>query len=59
MTSWMALGAVGEHHGQFGARSEAGRFGIQQEGADAVAGGCSAGLAGDDMGQILRGEPGG
>ena len=42
------LGAVGEHEGHLGHGSEGGGAGVEQDRADAVAGGGSAGLAGDD-----------
>jgi hypothetical protein len=42
------LGAVGEHEGHFSHGGEAGGARIEHEGADAVAEGRAAGLAGDD-----------
>jgi len=42
------LGAVGEHQGHFRHGSEAGRAGVEDEGADAVAGYGASGLAQED-----------
>jgi len=51
------LGAVSEHHGEFGMGGQAGGAGVKKESANVVADGGSAGLAGDDMGPVAAGEP--
>ena len=46
------LGAIGEHHGQLGQGRHAGGFGVEEQGADLVADGGSAGLPDGDPGEI-------
>lgn len=43
-----SLGAISEHQSHFGHWSKGRRSGVEQQGANAIAGCCSAGLSGDD-----------
>jgi len=53
------LGAVSKHEGHLSQGGERGGAGIEEELADAVSGGGSAGLAGEDRGEAAAFEPGG